>query len=80
MMRQRNDCFLAEDENVERIIIFGKRLRNEPVVGRIVDGGIQDAIELDQAAGLVEFVFHARSKRNFDHMLLNSCGKLARPE
>ena len=64
--RQRNDRFLAENENVERIVVFGERLRNETIVRGIVDGGIQDAIELDEAADFIEFVFDARSEGNFD--------------
>jgi hypothetical protein len=63
---QRHDGFLAEDENVERVIIFGERLRNESVIGGIVDGGIENAIEADEAARFVEFILHARAERDLD--------------
>jgi hypothetical protein len=41
-------------------------LRDETVVRRIVNGGVEDAIELDQAACFIEFVLHARSERDLD--------------
>ena len=64
--RQRDDGFLAEHQHVERIVIFGERLRDEAIVGRVIHGRIEDAVELDEAAGLVELVFHARSERDLD--------------
>ena len=53
-------------EHVERIVVFGERLRNEAVVRGIVDGGIEDAVEVDQAAGFVEFVLDAGAEGNLD--------------
>ena len=67
--RERHDRILAEHEDIERIIIFGQRLRDEAIVRRIVDGGIEDAVELDQSAGFVEFVFHTGSKWDLDHAI-----------
>jgi len=64
---ERHHGFLAEHENIERIIVFRQSLRNKAVVGGIVNGGVENAIKLDQAACFIEFVFHARSKRDLDH-------------
>ena len=36
--RQWGHRFLAQHQHVERIVVFGQRLRNEAVVGRIVHG------------------------------------------
>jgi hypothetical protein len=63
---QRNDWLLAEHEDVERVIVFGERLRNEAVVRRIINGRVEDAVEFDKAAGLIQFVLHARSERDLD--------------
>ena len=64
--RQRHHRFLAEHQHVERIVVFGQRLRNETVVGRIVHRRVQHAVQLDQAALLVQFVLHAGAERNLD--------------
>ena len=48
--RQRRDGLLAEHQHVERVVVLGERLRDEPVVGRVVDGRVQDAVEPEQAA------------------------------
>jgi hypothetical protein len=66
---ERHDRILAEHEHVEGIVVFCQRLRDEAVVRGIVDGGIENAIEFDQAAGFVEFVLHARSERDLDHAI-----------
>ena len=50
--------FLAEDQDVEGIVIFRVGLRDEAVVGRVEDRGMDDAIDLEQAGGLVEFILH----------------------
>ena len=59
--------FLAQHQHVERVVVFGERLRYEAVIRRIVNRRVEDAIKPDQAARFVEFIFHARAKRNFDH-------------
>ena len=64
-----HDWFLAEYEHIERIVVFRQRLRNEAVVRWIINCGIQDAIELDQAAGFIEFILDARSERDLDHAI-----------
>lgn len=66
---ERHHSFLAQHEDIERIIVFGQRLRDEAIVRRIVDGRLEDAIELDQPAGFVQFVLHTRSERNLDHAI-----------
>src|SRR5262249_12143465 len=57
---------LAEDEDVEGIVVFGIGLRDESVVGRIEDGGVDDAVHLEQASGFVELVLDVGAERNFD--------------
>ena len=64
---ERYDCFLTEHEHVERIVILGVRLGNEPVVCRVIDGRVEDTVEADETAGLVEFVLHAGAEGNFDN-------------
>ena len=64
--RQWNDGFLAENKNVERIVIFGEGLWDESVVSGIVNGRIEDAVESDEAAVFVELVLHAGAEGDFD--------------
>ena len=61
-----NDRFLAQDQHVERVIVIGQRLRDEPVVGGIVNSRVKDAVEFDQATGLIQFVLHAGTEGNLD--------------
>ena len=49
-----------------RYVIFGEGLRNESVVGGVVDGRVENAVEPDESAQLVEFILHAGAERNFD--------------
>lgn len=51
------DRFLAKDEDVERIIIFRVGLRDEAVGRWVENRGVDDAIDAQQAGGLVQFVF-----------------------
>jgi cytochrome c-type biogenesis protein CcmE len=57
-----NYGFLAKHQNVQRVVIFRQSLRDETVVGWIVNGGVQDPVEFDQAARLVEFVLYAGAR------------------
>jgi hypothetical protein len=66
---ERLDRFLAEDEDVERVVVFGVGLRDEAVVGGIEDGGVDDAVDLEEAGGFVEFVFDVGAEGNFDYGL-----------
>src|SRR5271156_4161315 len=63
---ERGYGLLTEDEDIDGIVVFGKGLRDEAVVGGIVDGGVEDAVELDEAAGLIELVLNAGAERDFD--------------
>jgi hypothetical protein len=67
--RQRLNGLLAEDQDVERIVVFGVGLRNESVVGRIEDGGVDDAVHFEQAGGLIQFVLDVGAEGNFDDRL-----------
>src|SRR5215469_17722568 len=61
--------FLAKHEHVQRVIIFSESLWQESVVRRIVDGGVKNSVQANQAARLVEFVLHASAVGNFDHRI-----------
>ena len=63
---QGHHGLLAQHQHIERVVVFGQSLRNESVIRGIVHRRIQDAIEFDQAAGLVQFVLHAGAERNLD--------------
>ena len=63
---ERLNGLLAEDEHVERVVVFGVGLRDEAVVGGIKNGGVDDAIDFEQTGGLVEFVFEIGTEGNFD--------------
>jgi len=65
--RERHHGLLTQDEDVERVVVFGEGLRDEAVVGGIVDSRIQHAIQPDQPTLLVEFVLDARSEGYFDY-------------
>ena len=65
--RERLDGLLAENEDVERIVVFGVGLRDETVVRGIEDRGMDDAIDLEQAGRLVELVFDVGAERDLDH-------------
>src|SRR5919202_2584177 len=60
------DRLFGQDQHVEGIAVRRTRVRNEPVMGRIVDRGVQDAIEPDAAALLVVLIFVAAAHRNLD--------------
>src|SRR6185369_14791169 len=64
--RERHHRLLAEHEHIKRIIVFGQCLRNEAIIRRIIDSGIEHSVQLDQSALLVELVLHTRSKRYLD--------------
>ncbi len=57
---------LAQHEDVERITVRAVRLRQKAVVGRVVDGAVQDTIESQKPRLLVELVFHLRALRDLD--------------
>jgi hypothetical protein len=59
---ERHHAFLAEHEDIERIIIFCQRLRDETVVGGIINRRIEDAIQLNESARFVQFVLDARTE------------------
>jgi hypothetical protein len=67
--RERDDGFLAEHENVERIVVFCERPGNEAVVGGIKDGRVKDAVHANNAALLVELVLDVCVQWNFDDSL-----------
>jgi len=66
---ERDDSFLAEDEDVERVVVFGEGLRDEAVIGGVVHSGVENAIEADESAGFIEFIFHAGAEGNLDHAI-----------
>ena len=64
--RERLDRLLAKNEDVEGIVVFGISLRNEAVVRRIKNGGVDDAVHFEETGLFVELVFDVRTERNFD--------------
>src|ERR1700722_6346272 len=64
---ERHDRDLAQNQNVERIVILRQRLRNEAIVCGINHCGIQHPIHADDAAGFIQFVLHARTGGNFNN-------------
>jgi hypothetical protein len=66
---QRHDRLLAQHQHVERIVVLGQSLGDESIVGRVVDGGVENAVEFDQAAGLVELALHAGAEGTFNDRL-----------
>jgi hypothetical protein len=64
--RERLDGFLAENEDIERVVVFGVSLRDEAVVRGIENGRMDDAVDFEEAGGFVELVFDIRAERNFD--------------
>ena len=52
-----NEGAARNDQRVERVAIGRKRVRHEAVVRRIAHWRVQDAVDEQRAAGLVEFVF-----------------------
>ncbi len=65
--RKRIYRLLAQNQHIERVVVLRQRLRNKAVVRRIIDGRIQDAVELKQAGRLIELVFHTGAEWNFNH-------------
>src|SRR5579862_2572755 len=65
--RERLDSFLAEDEDIERIVVFGVGLRDEAIVGGVENGGMDDAVDFEQTGGLVELVFDIGAEGNLDY-------------
>lgn len=60
------DGFGAKNENVKRVSIIAVGSRNEAVIRGIVCRGIQDSVQTQQSAFLIQFVFFLRALRNFD--------------
>jgi|SRR5258706_2346391 len=61
--------FLAENKDVEGIVVFGIGLRDKAVVRGVENGGVDDAVHFEEAGFLVEFVFDIRTERDFDDCL-----------
>ena len=52
-----NHGLLRKHQDVERIVVAAVRLRNEPVVARIMHGAVQHPADVENAGELIEFVF-----------------------
>ena len=64
---KRQNRFLPQHQNIQRIVVVAVTLRDKPVIGRIMHGAVKNAVDLKQAAGLVQFVFDIRTAGNFDN-------------
>ena len=60
------DGLLAEDQDIERIVVFGVGLGDEAVVGGVENGGVDNAVDFEEAGGFVELVFDVGAKGDFD--------------
>src|SRR5918997_4764440 len=66
---QRLDGLLHEHEHVERVAVVAQGPGNKPVVGRVVDGRVEDAVYLQEPRGLVQLVLHLRALGDLDQRL-----------
>src|SRR5262249_25599265 len=64
--RQREHGLLAENQRVERITVVAVRPRYEPVVGRVMDCAVEDAIEPEEPRGFIELVLVLAALRDLD--------------
>ena len=64
-----NGGLLHDDQHVQRVAVRGGRAGDEPVVGRVVDRGIEDPVQADRSGGVVEFVLVAAPLRDLDDRL-----------
>ena len=64
---QRIDGLLPEHQRVERIAIVAVGPRDEAVVGGIVHGAVEHAIETEQPRLLVQLVLVLAALGDFDH-------------
>src|SRR3982750_2664171 len=55
------------DEDVQRVAVLGQGAGNEAVISRVVHRGIENAIETDHTARLVELVLVPAPCGNFDY-------------
>ena len=66
---QRLHGLLHEDEHVERVAVVAQGPGNKPLVGRVVDGRVEDAIHLQETRVLVQLVLHLRALGDLDQRL-----------
>ena len=57
---------LAQDEDIEGIVVVGVGLWNEAVIRGIEHRRMDDAIHSQEAAGFVQLVFHIGAQGDFD--------------
>ena len=65
--RQRQNRFLSQNQNIQRVVIIAVSLRNKPVVGRIMHRAVKNAVNFKQAAQFIQFIFNIRAAGNFNH-------------
>lgn len=53
--------YLHDDEHIDGVFVFTQSARNEAVVVRVHDGRVQNAINFDKTALLIELVLHLAS-------------------
>ncbi len=58
--------FLADDQRIEGVAIVAEGSGDETVIGGIVDGAVQDAIQTEQTSFLVQFVLVLTPLRDLD--------------
>ena len=55
------------DENIQRVAVFGQRVANPAIIKRVKQRRIQRPIQLEDAQIMVIFVFVGRPLRDFDN-------------
>jgi len=65
--RRRVHGLLAQHQRIQRIPIVTERARDEAVVGRVVHGAVEHAVEPHEARFLVELVLVLAAHRDLDH-------------
>ncbi len=64
---QRNQRFRTEHQHIQRVTVVPIGAGNEPVVRRIVGGGVKDAVQNDQSGFLIQFILVLAALANLDH-------------
>src|SRR5688572_8381852 len=62
-----NGGYLGEHNDIQWIMVFTQGLRDKPIVEGVIHGSINNPIEFDQTAVLVNFILRTRTFRDFDN-------------
>ena len=65
--------FGSKNKNIKGIAIISQSLGNEPIVSGVINGGIKNAIELEQAGLLIQFLLVGATHWNLNNTIHNTC-------